>query len=196
MQRENLNIMSGDDEDGKEISGAMFEEGQPCDVCAKTEGRIGLDPTCRGAYDGTPVLYCFACAADGLHDAYAGTEGLAVVVEPFAEFDAHYYYRLDELASYQFVREDIEPLSWLMLTIGDKCARCGEQSRFAWLPSDAVDPQLSENESVFRGLDAAENLCGACTGLALARSCASLELPLMTVELPRSAMGLMMPTGD
>ena len=83
-----------------------------------------------------------------------------------------------------------------MLTIGDKCARCGEQSRFAWVASDNVDPQLPENAAVFTNLDGAENLCGACTGLALARSCASLELPLMTVELPRSAMGLMMPTGD
>ena len=193
---DDLNIISGDDED--EVSGALFEEGQPCDVCAKNEGRIGLDPTCRGAYDGTPVLYCFACAGDGLRDAYASIEGVAVVVEPFDEYDDHYYYRLDELPAYQFVREDVEAISWLLLTIGDKCARCGEQSHFAWLTRDFVDAHLPENAAVFRNLDGGDRapLRRLRRRRRSPRSCASLELPLMTVELPRSAMGIMMPTGE
>ena len=56
-----LNIVSGDDddeepdEDEEEDEAAdLFEEGQQCDVCAAEEGRVGLDPTCRGAYDGDP----------------------------------------------------------------------------------------------------------------------------------------------
>jgi hypothetical protein len=191
------NIYSGDEEEDAEEQSSLFEEGQLCDVCGATEGRVGLDPTCRGAYDGDPALYCFACLAGGLKEAYGTVEGVAVIIEPFDEWSEHYYYRLDEMPAYQFVREDIEAISWLMLTIGDACARCGEQSRMAWLTREFVDPKLPENQAVFRNLDRdIEHLCGPCAGQALARSYASLELPLMTVELPRSAMGIMMPTGE
>jgi hypothetical protein len=158
---------------------------------------VGLDPTCRGAYDGDPVFYGLKCLPEGLKAVYAGVEGVAVIVEPFGEYSDHYYYRLDEMPSYQFVREDVEAISWLLLTIGDACARCGEQSRFAWLTRDFVDPRLPENEPVFRNLEAdIDHLCGPCAAGALASSYRSLELPLMTVELPRGAMGIMMPTGE
>ncbi len=195
-----LNIISAEDEDDEgdeELAGDLFEAGQLCDACGAEEGRIGLDPTCRGAYDGDPVFYGLRCLPEGLKAAYAGVEGIAIIVEPFDEYSDHYYYRLDELPAYQFVREDVEAISWLLLTIGDACARCGEQSRFAWLTRDFVDPRLPENEPVFRNLDRdIEHLCGPCAGTALAASYRSLELPLMTVELPRSAMGIMMPTGE
>jgi len=191
-----LNIVSGDDEDEEEAAD-LFEAGQPCDLCRSEDGRVGLDLTCRGAYDGEPVLLGYRCLAQGLTDAYAGVEGVAVVVEPFGEFDAHCYYRLDEMPAYRFVREDVEGISWLLLTIGDACARCGEQSRFAWLTPDAVDQGLPEDRPVFRGLDGEfEMLCRGCVAKALASAYRSLDLPLMTVELPRSAMGVLMPTGD
>ncbi len=193
-----LNIISGDDdEDGDERGGVLFESGQFCDVCGAEEGRVGLDPTCRGAYDGEPVFYGLNCLEAGLRAAYAAVEGVAVVVDAFAEYSDHYYYRLDEMPAYQFVRDDVEAISWLLLTIGGPCARCSEQSHFAWLTRDFVDPLLPENEPVFKNMDKdMEHLCGACTGAALAASYASLDLPLMTVELPRSAMGIVMPTGD
>ena len=193
-----LNITSGDDEDnGEERSGALFEPGQSCDVCGAEDGRVGLDPTCRGAYDGDPVFYGLNCLEAGLKAAYGAVEGVAVVVESFGDFSDHYYYRLDEMPAYQFVRDDVESVSWLLLTIGGSCGRCGEQSHFAWLTRDFVDPALPENEPVFRNMDKdTEHLCGACTGAALALSYRSLDLPLMTVELPRSAMGIVMPTGD
>ena len=199
-----LNIVSGDDddeepdEDEEDDEGAdLFEEGQQCDVCAAEEGRVGLDPTCRGAYDGDPVLYGYNCLEKGLKDAYRPLEGVAVIVEPFGEYSAHYYYRLDEMPAYQFVREDVEALSWLMLTIGDKCARCGKQGHFAWLTRDFVDERLPEGKQAFRNLDKdIEHLCQECSASALAESYRSLGLPLMTVELPRGAMGILMPTGD
>jgi hypothetical protein len=98
---------------------------------------------------------------------------------------------------YQFVREDVEAISWLLLTIGDDCARCGQQSHFAWLSRDFVDEHLPENRAVFRNMEGEiDHLCGSCAGAALAASYKSLELPLMTVELPRSAMGIVMPTGE
>ena len=78
-----LNIVSGDDddeqpdEDEEEDEAAdLFEEGQQCDVCAAEEGRVGLDPTCRGAYDGDPVLYGYNCLEKGLKDAYRPLEGV------------------------------------------------------------------------------------------------------------------------
>ena len=72
------------------------------------------------------------------------------------------------MPAYQFVREDVEAISWLLLTIGDNCARCGEQSHFAWLTRDFVDVQLPENKPLFRNLDGEiEHLCGACAGAAL-----------------------------
>ena len=74
-------------------------------------------------------------------------EGVAVIVEPFDDYSDHYYYRLDEMPAYQFVREDVEAISWLMLTIGDACARCGEQSRFVWLTRDFVEPSLPESRA-------------------------------------------------
>jgi hypothetical protein len=192
-----LNIVSDDDEEVEDDGGELFEPGQVCDVCGKEEGRVGLDPTCRGTYDGTPTFLCFACLTPALQDAYKGVEGVAIIVESFDEYAQHYYYRLDEMPAYQFVREDVEAISWLLLTIGDNCARCGQQGHFAWLTRDFVDADLPENKALFRGLDGEiEHLCGSCAGAALAASYKSLELPLMTVELPRSAMGILMPTGE
>ena len=194
-----LNIVSDeeDDDDEGEMTGDLFEPGQLCDVCSKEEGRVGLDPTCRGQYDGDPVFLCFGCLTGALQDAYKSVEGVAIIVESFDEYSDHYYYRLDEMPAYQFVREDVEAISWLLLTIGDNCARCGEQGHFAWLTRENVDEHLPENKALFRKLDGEiEHLCGACAGAALSASYKSLELPLMTVELPRSAMGIMMPTGE
>jgi hypothetical protein len=192
-----LNVVSGDEEEEEGTSGALFEPGQPCDVCSSEEGRIGMDPTCRGAYDGDPVLLGANCAADALKSSYGGVEGVSVIVEPFGEYSAHYYYRLDEMPAYQFVRGDVEAISWLLLTIGDTCARCSEQSRHAWLTRDFVDERLPENRPLFRNLDGEiEHLCNACASAALAESYLSLDLPLMTAELPRSAMGVLMPTSD
>jgi hypothetical protein len=194
-----LNISSFEDEDPDEPEdqAALFEAGQQCDLCGAEEGRVGIDPTCRGAYDGRPVLAGWGCLERALKDAYGGIEGIAVIVESFGEYADHLYYRLDEMPAYQFVRDDTEAISWLLLTIGDTCARCGEQSRFAWLSRDFVDARLPENEPVFKNLDRdIEHLCTGCTAAALARSYRSLELPLMTVEVPRSAMGILMPAGD
>lgn len=193
-QEDGLNIISEDDDDE---STELFEEGQPCDVCGAEEGRIGIDPTARGAYDGDPVLAGANCVEQAMKDAYAGIDGIAVIVEPFGEYTGHYYYRLDELQLYQFVRDDIEALSWLLLTIGDACARCGEQSHFAWLTRESVDAKLPEDRAIFRNLDSGiEHLCNACAAAALVESYTSLKLPLMTVEVPRSAMGILMPVGD
>jgi hypothetical protein len=201
MHQRGPNIISADDEDDvaeEEQADSLFEPGQMCDICGGEEGRVGLDPTCRGSYDGEPVFYGFKCLPEGLKAAYASVEGVAVIVEPFDEWSEEYYYRLDEMPAYQFVREDVEAISWLLLTIGDTCARCSEQqSHFAWLTRDFVDARLPENRALFKNLDRdIESLCGGCAGLALAQACVSLELPLMTVELPRSAMGIMMPTGE
>jgi hypothetical protein len=191
-----LNIISEDDEDEEETA-ALFAEGQLCDVCQHDRGRVGLDPTARGSYDGTPVLLCYECLEGGLKEHYGRVEGVAVVVEPFGEYSAHYYYRLDEMPAYQFVREDVEAVSWLLLTIGDQCERCSEQSRFAWLTRDFVDERLPENRPVFRNLDAdIRHLCTGCAAAALAEVYRAMDLPLMTVETPRSAMGILMPTGE
>ena len=196
VEEDALTIIDGDAETGG-IEGGLFEPGQQCDICSAEPGVVGLDVTCRGAYPGDPVLYGATCLPEGLSAAYAAVEGIAVIVEPFDEYSDLYFYRLDEMPSYQFVREDIEAISWLLLTIGDECARCGAQSRVAWLTRDFVDPKLPESQPLFRNLEQSiEHLCGGCAGTALARSCLSLELPLMRIELPRSAMGIMMPTGD
>ena len=194
-----LNVVSDDDEDDDEDE-ELFAEGEICWVCQNERGRVGLDPTCHGTYPGDdgPVLLGHDCLAKGLTDAYAKTEGIAVIVAPFGDNKFHLYYRLDEMPAYQFPRSDIEAISWLMLTIGDPCGRCGEQSHFAWLTPDFVDPELPEEEdrAVFRNMDGDyERLCRACAAAALATSYTSLNLPLMTVELPRSAMGVMMPSG-
>ena len=193
-----LNIVSGDDEELEdEEPEPLFEAGQRCDICENEDGRVGLDPTCRGAYDGDPQLFGYNCLEDGLKEAWSKVEGVAAVVEPFGEYAAHYYYRLDEMPAYQFVREDVEAMSWLMLSIGDACARCGQQSHVAWLTPDFVDQKLPEDRQVFRNLDQdVEHLCQSCAAAALAQAYRELELPLMTVELPRSAMGVLMPTGD
>jgi hypothetical protein len=199
-QTDGLNIMSDEDEeyeDGDDIE-ELFTAGDQCQVCSAELGKVGLDPTCHGTYDGDLILFGYNCLENGLKDAYAKTEGIAVVAEPFGENKFHLYYRLDEMPAYQFPREDIEPISWLLLTIGDDCARCGEQSHFVWLTPDFVDPELPEgdDEPVFRHLDRdVEHLCRACTATALAKAYKALRLPLMTVELPRSAMGVMMPSG-
>ena len=55
----------------------------------------------------------------------------------------------------------------------------------------------AQAEQTFRNLDKdIEHLCQECSASALAESYRSLGLPLMTVELPRGAMGILMPTGD
>ncbi len=192
-----LNITSGDDDDEDEGEPqALFAKGQPCDMCGQP-GRLGIDPTARAQYDGVPALVCFGCAPAALKEAYAGVEGIAIIVEPFDDYSAHYYYRLDELPAYQFVRDDVEAVSWLLLTIGDACARCGEQSHVAWLTRDFVDAKLPENKPLFRNMDAEiEHLCNNCAAEALAASYASLNLPLITAEVPRAAMGIVMPTAD
>src|SRR5205085_7489010 len=111
----------------------------------------------------------YNCLEQGLKDAWKDVEGVAAVVEPFGEYGAHYYYRLDEMPAYQFVREDIEAMSWLMLSVGDNCARCGEQSHVAWLTRGFVDQRLPENRAVFQNLDAdIEHLCSSCAAGALA----------------------------
>lgn len=194
-----LNIVSEEDEEDLEDEelAPLFEAGQRCDLCESEEGRVGLDPTCRGAYDGEPQLFGYNCLEGGLKDAWSKVEGVAAVVEPFGEYAAHFYYRLDEMPAYQFVREDVEAMSWLMLTVGDACARCGEQSHVAWLTPDFVDQRLPEDRQVFRNLDQdVEHLCQACAAAALAEAYRELGLPLITVELPRSAMGVLMPTSD
>ena len=93
---------------------------------------------------------------------------------------------------------EVRPLLAAMnASLGDACARCGEQSHVAWLTPEFVDQKLPENRAVFRNLDAdVEHLCQACTAAALAQAYRELELPLITVELPRSAMGVLMPTED
>ena len=190
-----FNIVSEEDEDGEPYD--LFAAGQQCDVCGTEDGRVGIDPTCRGTYEGNPILYGYNCLAEGLKSQWAAIEGAAIVVEPFAGYSAHYYYRLDEMPAYSFVRQDIEALSWLMLAVGGPCARCGEQSHVAWLTPESVDARLPENEPVFRALDGdIEHLCNGCTAAALAGIYREMELPLMTAELPRGAMGVLMPTGD
>jgi len=192
-----LNIISEDDEDVEYESYDLFAEGQRCDVCAREDGRIGIDPTCRSMYEGDPVLVCYGCAPDELQRHYGAVEGVAVIIEPFGKYTAHYYYRLDEMPAYQFVREDIEAISWLMLSLGDECSRCGEQSRFAWLTREMVDPRLPEGEPVFRNLDREiEHLCAGCGAAELANAYKAMDAPLITVEVPRSAMGILMPTGE
>jgi hypothetical protein len=190
-----FNVISGDDEGGEEVQ--LFAEGGDCDICEREPGRIGIDPTCHGTYDGDPVLVGYECAAAQIKDAYASVDGVAVIVEPFGDYALHSYYRLDEMPAYQFVREDIEALSWLMLTIGDECSRCGEQSRFALLTKEFVDEALPEGERVFRNLDRdIEHLCRDCAAAHLARAYQTLRQPLVTVEIPRGAMGVLMPVGD
>lgn len=192
-----LRITSGDDEDDNGENSPLFAEGQRCDVCSDEDGRVGIDETCRGAYPGNPVLTGYNCLEGALRDAYARMEGVAAIVEPFGENGAHYYYRVDEMPAYEFVRSDIEAVSWLLLSIGDDCARCGEQSHVAWMTQEVVDPRLPENEPVFRSLEAdVEHLCTRCAATVVAASYRALGLPLMTVEVPRSAMGIIMPTSD
>lgn len=185
------------DDDDEEIVGPLFEAGQRCDICHREDGVVGIDPTCRGAYEGDPVMVGEDCLDSELSRIYDGVDGVAVVVEPFGQYSAHYYYRIDEMPAYQFVREDVEGVSWLTLTVGDECARCGGQSHFAWIPPDLVYRDLPENESVFRNLQAdLEHLCGKCAGQALAAAYLGLRVPLVVAEVPRSAMGIMMPTGE
>jgi hypothetical protein len=196
------NIISADDEgeeyeEGIELE-ELFEPGERCQICSGEDGRIGLDPSCHGTYDGEPVLLGLTCAAAALKDAYVQNDGIAIVVEPFGENNFHLYYRLDEMPAYGFSREDIEGISWLLLTIGDACARCGEQSHTAWLTTKFVDPSLPEepDQNVFRNLDKdIEHLCRACTASALAAAYRKINLPMLTIEVPRSAMGIMMPSG-
>ncbi len=196
-----LNVVSDDDEDDEDDGDEeLFAPGDMCSRCESERGRIGLDPTCHGVYGGDdgPLLFGYDCLPQGLAEAYAKTEGIGVIVEPFGHNKFHLYYRLDEMPAYQFCRSDVEAISWLMLSIGDACSRCGEQSHFAWLTPDFVDQDLPEDEDtpVFRNLEGNfERLCRSCTAKALTVAYQKLNLPLMTVELPRSAMGVMMPSG-
>ena len=195
-----LNIVGEDDDDDDGEDEELFAPGDMCSRCESERGRVGLDPTCHGMYGGDdgPVLFGYDCLPQGLSEAYATTEGIGVIVEPFGHNKFHLYYRLDEMPAYQFCRSDIEAVSWLVLTLGDACSRCGEQSHFAWLTKDFVDQELPEDEDtpVFRNLEGnLERLCRSCTAKALTASYTSMNLPLMTVELPRSAMGVMMPSG-
>ncbi|MEX2227978.1 MAG: hypothetical protein WEB52_16210 [Dehalococcoidia bacterium] len=190
-----FNVVSGDDDDA--VPYELFADGGDCSICGNEPGRIGIDPTVRGAYEGDPVLVGYACAAEQLKAAYDGVEGVGVIVEPFGEHSSHLYYRLDEMPAYQFVREDVEAMSWLMLTIGDECKRCGEQSRFALLTKDFVDQDLPENAQVFRNLDREiEHLCSGCAATHLVRSYEALQVPLVTADVPRGAMGILMPAGE
>jgi hypothetical protein len=185
-----LNIISDDDD---EEGPALFEEGAACTLCSAEDGRVGLDPTCHGSYEGEPLLVGFNCLTTALKDAYAATDGITVIVEPFGDNAFHLYYRLDEMPAYQFPRDDIEPISWLLL------ARCGQQSHYAWLTPEFVDPSLPEDpdRAVFRNLDRdIEHLCAACAASALSTAYRALDLPLITAEIPRGAMGVLMPSGE
>jgi len=198
------NIISADDEDGEYEEDVSYEiedifaPGQQCYVCAGEEGRIGLDPSCHGQYDGEATLLGYNCIEAALKDAYTQSDGIAIVVSPFGDNKFHLYYRLDEMPAYGFPREDVEGISWLLLTIGDACARCGEQSHVAWLTPEFVDPALPEepDRAVFRNLDKdIEHLCWGCAASTLAAGYRKLDLPMMTIEVPRSAMGVVMPSG-
>jgi len=193
-----LNIRSEDDDsEDEEADEPLFKDGDLCWVCQEEPGRVGLDPSCGGEYPGLdPVLLGEKCLPAALKEAYGATEGIGVIVEPFGTYGQHLYYRLDEMPSYGFTRDDVEGVSWLMLTIGDACARCGEQSHFTWLTKDFVDSNLpeEEDESVFRDLDRdTQRLCRSCAADALARAYAAMKPRLVTVELPRGAMGVMIP---
>jgi len=197
-QDDGLNIIS-DEDGGGEPDEDLFAPGDLCWSCQEREARVGFDPSCHGTYDGEAQALCYECLADALEKAYAAIDGIAAVVEPFGEHKFHLYYRLDEMPAYQFPRDDIEPLSWLLLTIGDGCAECGEQSHFAWLTRDFVDPELPEDPGrpVFRNLDGEiPHLCGKHTAVRLLEAYRSRRLPVMTVEVPRSAMGVLMPSGE
>jgi hypothetical protein len=100
-----LNILSDDDDEDDEEE-EMFAEGELCWACQSEPGRVGVDPTCHGVYTGEDgaTLLGYDCLAKGLKDAYARTEGIAVIVEPFADNKFHLYYRLDEMPAYQFPR--------------------------------------------------------------------------------------------
>ena len=195
-----LNVVSEDDADEDAEDEELFAPGDMCSRCESERGRVGLDPTCHGTYGGDagPELFGYNCLPQGLAEAYEKTEGIGVIVEPFGHNKFHLYYRIDEMPAYQFSREDIEAVSWVMLSLGDACSRCGEQSHFAWLTKEFVDQELPEDDDtpVFRNLDGDfERLCRSCTAKALTAAYQKLNLPLMTVELPRSAMGVMMPSG-
>ena len=184
------------EEEVEEEYAGLFAEGDPCDTCGKP-GRVGIDPTCRGSYDGEPQLACLDCAPEALKKAFAEVQGMSAIVEPLEDYDVLWYYRIDEMPAYQFVREDIEGVSWLLLTVGGPCSRCGEQSRHAWLPRAFIDPKLPEGKPVFRNLDReTEALCNACAAAAIAEICAAIAMALITVEVPRGAMGVLIPTGE
>ncbi|HWQ27869.1 MAG TPA: hypothetical protein VNN12_02470 [Dehalococcoidia bacterium] len=172
----------------------LFEEGQRCDACGVVEGRVGIDPTCGGVYDGEPTLVCYDCLGPALRRHYGAMEGIAVVVEPAAVFDTHDYYRIDEMAAYEFLQEDIDTVAWMLLEIGGECQQCGEQSHVLWLPIEAIDIELPDDTPIFVNPDAPRRfLCGTCAGEALARAYRASERRLLQVEVPRAAMGLLLP---
>jgi hypothetical protein len=122
---------------------------------------------------------------------------MSAIVEPLEDYDVLWYYRIDEMPAYQFVREDIEGVSWLLLTVGGDCSRCSEQSRHAWLTREFIDPKLPEGKPVFRNLDRdTEALCNACAAAAVVDIAKRVDMPLLTVEVPRGAMGVLIPTGE
>ena len=61
-----LNVISDEDEEDEQTE-PLFAAGQLCDLCETEEGRVGLDPTCRGNYGGDmqPQLFGYNCLADG-----------------------------------------------------------------------------------------------------------------------------------
>ncbi len=172
----------------------LFEEGQPCDLCGASEGRVGIDPTCQGEYDGAPEIACYRCLGPALRRHYEGMEGIAVVVEPAPGFDSHDYYRVDELREYDFLLEDIDTISWLLLGIGGDCDVCRKQSHVLWLPADAIDSRLPDDAPMFVNPGAEGRfLCGGCVADALTNAYRASERRLLQVETPRAAMGVLVP---
>lgn len=187
---------SGDPGPGEEEEGfaPLFAEGQRCDACGVAEGRVGIDPTCGGVYDGTPAFVCYDCLGPALRREYERMEGIAVIVEPAAMFDTHDYYRIDEMAAYEFLQEDIDTVAWMLLATGGDCEECCEQSHVLWLPVDAIDVELPEDAPIFVNPEAPRRLlCGPCAADALAMAYRAAERRLWQVEVPRAAMGLLLP---
>jgi hypothetical protein len=104
------------------------------------------------------VFACFGCAPAALKDAFSGVQGISVIVEPFDDYDTIYYYRVDEMPAYSFIRDDIEAVSWLLLTVGDDRGAAASRASDAWLTRDFTDPR-PEGEPVFRDTTATASTC-------------------------------------
>lgn len=184
----------GPEDDAEDAVRPLFVAGQRCDSCGAAEGRVGIDPTCGGAYDGEPTLVCHDCLEPALRRSYDAMQGIAVVVEPAAVFDTHDYYRVDEMASYEFLQEDIDAVSWMLLAVGGGCEECGEQSHALWLPVEAIDIHLPDDTPIIVNPEAPGRLlCGGCLAQTLTRAYRATGRPLLQVEVPRAAMGLLLP---